>query len=242
MSFDNMTVSLDEFIGYILEKWKMLAVIIFICIIFSVGAAAKVGGKIVIPTSEEYISLKEEEAYYEEYIDHSIVMKMDPTNIYERTVFLSNVQEESQLRDYIEGGAVFEKFEEDIPVKYLLELVSWNQQDVSGKAEIIIRHNNKEQCDSLSEYVAGCVRSYDENTEVFVGSSKSVADESVSKSQLWWRNRLDNVKGSLEYATAGCTIEVNSMAAGIFGIAFGGFLSVIILFFDFLFCERKGIA
>lgn len=240
MSLDKITVSLDDFIGYILKKWKLFAAIIFICVLCSVGIAAKAGGQILIPTSEEYIQLKEEKAYYEEYIDHSIVMQMDPTNIYERTIFLSNVPEVIQLQDYVEGGDVFEKFEEDIPVKYLLELVSWDQDEENSKAEIIIRHCDREQCGILAEYVAGCVSSYDETIEVFIGSEKSVADEAVSKSQLWWRNRLDNVKGLLEHATAGCTIEVNSVVAGVFGIVFGGFLAVVILYFKFLLFERKG--
>lgn len=78
---ERYTVSLDDFIKYLIKKWYVIVV----CVILGIGTFAvsvfMFGQKIVIPQSDKYAGLKEEEDEFEKYIDNAPLMKIDATNV-----------------------------------------------------------------------------------------------------------------------------------------------------------------
>lgn len=235
MSLERMTVSLDDFLKYLLKKWKMIVICVMAGAIISVVLTSIQGGKIEVAASEEYLNLKEQELSFEDYIDNSIIMKMDPVNIYEKTLFVEKISDRNSLKDYIQSEEIWTEFDQEIPVKYYTELISWNENETVDRIELEIRHSEELSCDGLAEYVADQIRQFDNNLEVTIGSRRTIIDEDVSDIQMWYWNRLNDIQGQLEINAAGCTIEVSVLMAGILGVLTGSLLAVIILWLKFLF-------
>lgn len=238
MSIERMSVSLDDFLKYILKKWYIVIVCIIVsCVLFGISTIA-FGNKIEVPASEEYLYLKEQEKSFQEYIDNSIVMQMDPVNIFEKVVFIENILNVERLKDFVESGNVWKSMEDTLDVKYLSELLSWEKVENTEIVEVKIRHSEKEQCEELTEYIAEQLRKEDENITVTVGSLRTVIDETMANRQTWYLNRLEDVKGQLEYTAMGYVIEVTPMMIVAIGILFGGLLVTVALFLAFLFNNK----
>lgn len=236
MSVERMNVSLDDFFCYLIRKWYMIAGSIFVSSIIFCTATIVFGQKIEVPPSEEYLYLKEQEASFQDYIDHSIVMKMDSVNIYERTLFLKNISNKEVLKDFVESGSVWENNKEDIAVQYLTEILSWEEN--IDTVEIRIRHNNEVECGKYAEYLAEQLRHVDDSLEISMGQQRVVVDEAMAKRQTWYINRLNDIQGQLEYTAMGYTIEVSITTALILGVLFGGFFAFVVLFCFFLFDNK----
>ena len=86
-----MTISLEEFIKYLLKKWKMMVSVMLIVTAIFTGATFFVGNEISVPHSEEYLYYEQEVEYLKSYMEKSILMNLDPTCIYERTLFIKNI-------------------------------------------------------------------------------------------------------------------------------------------------------
>ena len=96
---EKFTVSLDEFIKYLMKKWKIVLTVILLVTVSFVFSAAFLGNKITIPPSEEYENLKEQEKSFETYIDNSPLMKIDSTNVYERIIYVSKIVDREPLKN-----------------------------------------------------------------------------------------------------------------------------------------------
>lgn len=238
MTIESMSVSLDEFLGYLLKKWIFVVVCVVLGILFAVVGAKLCGNEIVVPPSENYEELKKQEAYFEDYIDHSITMKMNPLEIYETTIFINEATDRNALKDYIESGFIWDDYETDISVRYLIELLIWQEWEASGFIELKVQHSEKSGCEQLTKYVAEQIQVFDKNAVLTLGQQKAVIDESVSDVQMWYINRLQDIKGQLEYTASGCVIRVSNVVAA-FGALSGGFINVIVCFA--LFLSKKKI-
>ena len=239
MTVKTMSVSLDEFVKYLLKKWIVIA----LCIVFCTSAAA-VGAKVcgnefVVPASENYEDLKTQEAYFEEYIANSIVMEMNPLEVYERTIFINHVSDRNTLKDYVESGQIWKNYETEISTSYLVELITWQEWENSGCSELKIQHSEENGCEELSLYIEKEIKQFDENSEVTVGQQRTVIDESISDVQMWYTNRLRDVKGQLEYTASGCVIGVSNAVAAVFGALSGGFIGTVICFSMFFFKMKE---
>jgi len=236
MSLERMSVSLDDFFQYLIKKWYFIVGSILVSGIVFCVVSNVYGKRIEVPPSEEYLYLKEQEASFQDYIDHSIVMKMDTVNIYERTLFVENISDKNCLKDFVESGNVWGELTESIKVQYLSEILTW--EDIDGNAEIRVRHNDEIQCGKYAEYLAEQLRKSDDAAKVSIGEQRIVIDESMANRQSWYINRLKDVRGQLEYTAMGYTIEVSMVTAIILGVTLGGAFSIMGLFCTFLFNNK----
>lgn len=230
----DMSVSLDEVLKYLLKKWKFLVV----CALLGGGIAtvtAKVmDNSIVIPQSENYVELKEQEAEFLDYINNSIRMKMDPLNVPERTLFIDNISDRNTIKDYIDSGEIWRASEQTIPITYLTELTSWGDNRTVKSLELKVQHYDEEECGQFAEYLARQIKAFDSTVDVTVGVQRTVIDKSLGERQLWYLNRLQDIQGQLEYTAQGCIIEVSETVAIAFGTLLGGICAVTLAFFLFL--------
>lgn len=239
MFSERMSVSLDDFIKYLLGKWKYIFVCVMVCMIFSCVSARLSGNKIVIPPDEKYADLKEQEEYFEDYINNSVLMDMNPLNIYEKTIVIDDVSDRDALKGQIDSGEIWKKSDETLPVQYLAELVTWDERTASQAIEIKVQHSEEAECVKLADDLVQQIRAFDHKAEVTVGETRTVIDKSVSDEQMWFVNRLQDIKGQLEYTASGCIIEVSYVVALILGIFLGGLMSFIILFCMFLWKQNR---
>ena len=238
MSLERMTVSLDDFLKYLMKQWKVIVFFVLLGMAFAVGATALLGTKIEILPSEEYADLKEQEESFEDYMENSIVMQIDPMNVFEKTIFIKNVSDQDALKDYLSSNDLWSQYTQSISSKYLREVVSWEENSESENIELTVCHSDETSCGELSEYIADKIQQYDENAEVRVGTQRVTMDEEISDNQMWAIDRLNDIKGQLEIVSAGCTIEVSRVTAMILGILIGGLLSIILLWAKFLMKEN----
>ena len=102
MTKEMKSVSLDEFLNYVMKKWMTIIICVILGCLFSVMGAKICDNTITVPADEEYSELKEQESYFENYMDDSLIMKMDPFNIYERTIYINEFKDRNALKDYVE--------------------------------------------------------------------------------------------------------------------------------------------
>lgn len=232
MSVERMSVSLDDFLKYLIKKWYIVITFVLVCCIIFCSVTVIIGKKIEVPPSEEYLQLKEEEDSIQHYLENSIVMKMDPVNIYERILYVSDISDKIVLKDYVWSDETWSEFVNSDVVQYVWEIVTW--EEVGKDMEITIRHSGSTECSEFSEYLAEQIRKEDENVKVVVGEQRTVTDEAMATRQIWYLERLEDIQGQLEYTARGYTIEVTLGTSIVLGVFTGGLLAIVALFCAFL--------
>jgi len=233
-----MTISLEEFTKYLIKKWKMVLVIVLACTALFVGATRITGEEITVAPSEEYLYYEWESANLEDYLKNSVLMQMNPTTIYERTLFLENISEKELLKDYAASTELWSEIESERNKNYFYELLTW-QEDEAGNVQLILRQVTEEECLKFAEYVKEKLENYDTAVEVTVGEGRIVKDEELQDKQLNMYSNIDYSKSLLLDAQAGYTIKVNVAAAAVTGVLTGAVLSIVILILSFLFRRKK---
>ena len=225
MTSENRTISLDEFVKYFLKKWKVAAICIVVFTVAFVAMTKIVGGEISVPHSEEYLYYEKESAWLENYLETSILMQMNPTEIPEVTLFLETDMELKYIKDYVLSKEIWEDFQTDRTKDYLYELLTWQKKD----AAVIVRHVTKEECLETAEYIREKLQKYDVNMQITVGELRVVKDEELQEEQLRWYDRIEYSNSLLLEAEAGYTIEVNVIAAAATGVLTGGMVSLVLV-------------
>lgn len=221
-----MTISLEEFIKYLLKKWKMMISVILIVTAVFTGSTFFVGNEISVPHSEEYLYYEQEVEYLKSYMEKSILMNLDPTCIYERTLFVRNIADKAILKDYVDSSEIWQKFETERAKTYIWQLVNWKETDTADAVEIKIRHATSEECMECAEYLKLELGKKDASAEIIIGAETVSVDEELAKEHLRWYDRIEYAESLLLNAQAGYTIEINKMAAVIVG-AFAGCVAAI---------------
>lgn len=234
-----LTVNLDDFIKYVLKKWKLMAIIVIICGGIFVGGAKMFGQKIVVQPSERYMELQEQKTAIEEYIENSIFMRIDPMNINQRVIYIKDFSDRDMLKDFVISGAIWEDMKETIPEKYLTELVVWNESEHIETVEIKISHAESEKCDEYAEFLLEKLQNFDKKADILLGTKFTVSEEAVMKEQRRQYKLLDDINSELEYTAAGYTIEVSMIAALIVGGIFGVLLALSLLFAMYMIWEKR---
>lgn len=241
MAVEKLTISLDDFMKYMILNWKrILVVIISTGFLFVLGAKI-FGQKIVVEPSERYLELQEQKSALEDYVENSLFMKIDPMNINQRVIYIKNISDRELLKDYIVSGEVWGDIRKEIPSKYLIELVSWNEQDTGETVEIKVSHAEPEMCDKYTEFLAEQIRYFDEKVNVTVGAKFQISEEAVMKEQRRQYKLLDDIDSELEYTAAGYTIEVSLLMSAVVGCMFGMLVTVIVSLFLFIIQEKTKI-
>ena len=226
MAAEDITISLEEFGKYFLKKWKIAVLLVFLCTGIFCGAVKILGEEISVPHSEEYLYYEQESAWLEKYMEESVLMQMNPTNIPEITLYLEDSSDIQSLKDYILSNSIWEELETLRNKRYFYELLTWNEGE---KASISLRHVTEDECREAAEYLEKKILAYDANINVTVGELRTVTDEELQDEQLRWYDRIDYSKTLLLEAEAGYTIRVNIIAAAATGILTGGILAVSVL-------------
>lgn len=235
---ERFTVSLDDYIKYIMKKWMIMVGCVLLFVILFALSATMLGKEIVIPPSEEYLELKEQEASFASYIENSPVMKINATSVHESIVYISNISEMNSLKNHIESGTVWAQLNDEMFRQYFSDLVTWYDNG-NQIVEIKIQHHDEQQCGEIARYLSEELRKYDVNLDVLQGDLRVASDESIADVQSWYKNRLDAIEGQLEYARAGYTIEAGLPVAIVTGALVGGLTAIVALFFGFLINHRK---
>lgn len=239
MSSENMSVSLDDFIKFALKKWKPVVALMLLCGILTTISFVLSDGKIEIAPSEKYLELKAEEASFMEYEEASILIQMDSANVYETTLYLEHISDMVALEDYVTTGSFWTE-ESRIPApKYLAELLTFEKDEEKDTAKLHVWHSEKEKSAKLAHYVEEQIELYDSEIEIRVGKEHVIMEPSVADVQEWLANRLQDIRGQLEYAQAGCVITVHPVAALVLGAVLGMLLSVVFVFAYFVVYNRK---
>ena len=147
-----MTINLEEFLQFYLKKWKVVGSIIGISIVLFVAAAFFVGDEIVVPHSEEYLKYEQELEWHESYLEESILMNLNPTCIYQRSIFIKSSSDMDLLKDYVMSAEIWTNYKTDWSKKYISELLRWNQTE-NENVEIVLRHASSEECEDTAEYL-----------------------------------------------------------------------------------------
>ena len=229
---EKYTVSLDEFVKYIICKWKVTVVYVVLFVVCFLTSAFFLGEKIEISPSEDYIVLKEEEAVFEKYIEEAPIMKVDPNNIHQRIVYLSNITKRDSLKNYVDAGTVWENLEDEIFKTYSWDHVTWSD---SGEqtAEIKIQYYDAQKCENLANYLAEQIQVYDSEVEVLVGDAHTTTDGFILDVQSYYTDHLRATRGELEYVGAGYTIETSLPISVMVGVLAGICVSIVHLFVSF---------
>ena len=216
-----MTVNLEEFIKYLIKKWKMVCVItVLVTVCFAAGAMF-LGEEITVPHSEEYLHYEQELEWHESYLEESILMNLDPLSIYERTLLLRNISDYEVLKNYAVSSEIWEEYETARSKKYISELVQWIETEDSNTIELQLRHATEEECLSAAEYLQKKLQAKDLSVEIIIGAEKIVVDEKLQEEHLRWYDRIYYVNSLLLDSQAGYTISVNKPIAVITGVLTG---------------------
>lgn len=231
---EKLTINLDDFMKYMFLNWKKILIsIITVGVFFGFGARI-FGQKIVVEPSERYLELQEQKSTLEDYIENSLFMKIDPMNINQRVIYIKNISNRELLKDFVVSGEVWEDIKNEIPSKYLIELVSWDESDIGETAEIKVIHAETEKCDEYTEFLAEQIEKFDEKVNTVLGTTFQVSEEAVMKEQRRQYKLLDDINSELEYTAAGYTIEVSMLASVFTGCLLGAFISAAVLLFLFV--------
>lgn len=236
---ERYTVSLDDFIKYIIKNWKTLVACMVIAVVLFASSTIAIGKKIVIPPSEEYLELKEQEASLSVYIENAPIMEIDSTCVQEIVLYVSNISDREALKNHFDSGSVWTGFEYSHYLYYIMELITWADGSVAQSAEIIINHSEEKQCAFMAEFLSEKIHEFDENVEVLIGTQHIKNDEYFAEVQSWYKNRLEAIEGQLEYSRAGYTIEASLPVAIATGALVGGFVAIVMLFCGFLFNRKS---
>lgn len=235
---EKYTVSLDDFIRYLMKKWIIIVACIVLGVVSFVLSASLLGEKIVIPQSEKYASLKEEEAAFEKYIANAPLMKMDSTNIYERILYLSNITNREALKNFVDAGVAWENWSDENFKVYFSDHITWKDGEQQS-AEVEIWYYDDQECEKLTEYLAEQIKTKDSQVEILLGDPHIINDELTSDTQHWYINRLHAIQGELEHTAAGYTIETSLPIAAVVGAMAGVAAAIVCLFVTFLYREQR---
>lgn len=232
------TISFEEFLKYMLKKWKMTAVVIaVVTACFAIGAMF-FGEEITVPHSEEYLRYEQELEWHKSYLEESILMNLDPLSIHERSLFLRKFSDKELLKNYALSSEIWEDYSTKWSKKYISELVSWNENQDSDTVELVLRHATEEECLDAAKYLEKKLLEKESSVEVIIGAERIVTDEKLQEEHLRWHSRIYYVESLLLESQAGYTLKVNKVAAVITGVLTGGILS---LFFGLVsFTIRRG--
>ena len=226
MSEDKVTISLEEFCGYLIKKWKMVLVIVIVSIVLFAGGAKAFGNEITVPHSEEYLHYEQELAWHESYLEESILMNLDPTCIFNRSLYLRNISDAELLRDYIVSVKIWDELETERSKTYISELLVWGMDAETKTATVRLRHGTSEECLEWIEYLKEKIVEFDPNIEVIIGEEEITKDEELQEEHLRWYSRIDYVNSLLLDSQAGYTIKVHPVAAILTGAIAGMILSL----------------
>ena len=240
MQIEKMTISLEEFLAYLLKKWKIIAVIVFACVGIFAGTAKMFGGEISVPHSEEYLHYEQELAWHESYLKDSVLMNIDPTSIYQRTVLLRNIADREVLRTYVTSLEIWDDFQTEWVKTYFPELVTWTDLEVTGTVELTLRHATSEECLEAAEYLQEKIVEQDEQAEIIIGAEKIVTDETLQEEHLRWYSRIDYVNSLLLDSQAGYTLKVSMPAAILTGALAGGVFAIFMLLLCYIVKGKSG--
>lgn len=233
-----MTISLDDFIKYFIKKWKIAAVMIIACVALFAGATKLLGEEISVPHSEEYLYYEKESAGLERYLENSVLMQMNPTDIPEITLYLEKSADPEALKDYMISKNIWTEFESERNKDYFYELLTWQEKE-DGQAEVLLRHVTAEECLEAAEYLKQKCEEYDPEVQVTIGQLRAVKDEELQDEQLRWYDRIEYSKSLLLEAEAGYTIKVNVAAAVVTGAIAGGLLACVLVLLMYMAGRKK---
>lgn len=234
-----MTVNLEEFIKYLIKKWKMVCVItVLVTACFAAGAMF-LGEEITVPHSEEYLHYEQELEWHESYLEESILMNLDPLSIHERTLLLRNISDYEVLKNYAVSSEIWEEYETARSKKYISELVQWIETEGSNTIELQLRHATEEECLSAAEYLQQKLQAKDLSVEIIIGAEKIVVDEKLQEEHLRWYDRIYYVNSLLLDSQAGYTISVNKPIAVITGVLTGSVLSIFVGLISYMIIRGK---
>lgn len=235
---EKITVSLDEFLKFLFGKWKIVLTIIIINILLFSGSAKVFGNEISVPHSEEYLHYEKELEWHKSYLKESILMNLDPTCIYNRTLFVRNISDMDLLKDYVVSAAIWEDLQTERVTTYISELITWDMASDSETVMIRLRHATSEECLEWIEYLKSKILQFDSSLELIIGEEQITIDENLQEEQLRWYSRIDYVSSLLLNAQAGYTLKVHPMAAVLTGALSGSLLSVFLVLVIY-FVKRK---
>ena len=229
MNFDRITISLEDFVQYLLKKWKVIVAIVGVCVVLFAGTAKMLGGEISVPHSEEYLYYERDLAWHESYLENSVLMNLDPTCIYQRAIILRNISDVEVLHNYVTSSGIWEEFDTEWSKLYFTELVKWEATEEGNSIRVVMNHATSEECLDAVQYLEEKIKVKDPQVETIIGEEKVVVDEKLQEEHLRWYSRLDYVNTLLLEAQAGFTLKVSFIAAGITGAFAGGIFSVFML-------------
>ena len=239
MAFENVTINLDDYIRFIIKKWKIALALILGCAVVFAGATKIFGNEITVPHSEEYLYYEKSLKWHEEYLEESTLMSANPTSIYVETILLKNISDADLLKNYVTSVDIWEDHETERVKKYYPELVGWETNDLTGTVEVTMRHATEEECQTAVSYLIEKIEAFDRNVEVIEGASKVVVDEKLQEEQLRWFDRIEYTNSLLLDAEAGYTIRINMLAAAITGGIVGSVATVLVTLILFLIKRNK---
>lgn len=223
---EKVTISLEEFLSYLIKKWKMILAIVIVSIVLFAGGAKAFGNEITVPHSEEYLHYEQELAWHKSYLEDSILMNLDPTCIFNRTLYLRNISDMDLLKDYVKSLKIWDELETDRKTTYISELVTWGSGAEKETVAIRLRHATSEECLEWMEYLKSKILKFDSNVEAIIGEEEITIDEHLQEEQLRWYSRIDYVSSLLLNSQAGYTIKVHPLAAMLVGAITGMVLSL----------------
>lgn len=241
MCIQDMQIDLEEFISQILKKWKMVVIITALSVGTFLITVLSFGERIEVPHSEEYLYYEDALERHLRYVDDSVLMKLDPTCFYEKTLFLRNIEDKELMENYVCSTEIWEDLKTDYVKKYLPELIVWEESEDKETIKVTLRHKTSQECEEWAEYLKEQINAYDDRVEVSIGFEKVLADEDVQLEQLRRYTRTDHIKGLLQEARAGYTIEISIPVTLITGVIFGVVLSIFIILIQSILKNMKRV-
>ena len=236
---ERMTVSLDDFLKYLIKKWKTMIIFIMVFALLFAASVKTLGEKIIIPPSEEYLKLKEQESSIGGYIENAPMMEIDAMCVPEIVIYLSNISDREALKSHFDSGYIWSGFEYEHYLYYIMELVTWKDANVEESTEIIVRHPKETQCVLMAEFLSEKICEFDKEAEILIGKVHINGDAEIAEAQRWFKERFNAIEGQLEYARAGCTIEASLPVAIMLGALVGGVVGTVALFCGFLLYNKN---
>lgn len=238
MTSEKLTISLEDFTAYYVKRWKTALITILACMALFAGMTKVTGKEISVPHSEEYLYYEQESKWLEDYLERSALMKLNPSEIYEIPLFLDQISDKEQLRNYTASKELWDQMETDWDKTFLYELLTW-QETEEGTVQLLVRQKTEEECMAFAAYVKERLEANDGGLRVTVGKIGVTRDENLQDEQLRWYDRIDYSKSLLLESQAGYTISVNLTAALLTGALTGGILSVVIVLVSFVIRRNK---
>ena len=236
---EKLTISLDEFVKYLVKKWKMVCAIVVICVGLFAGTAIMLGEEIHVPHSEEYLHYEQELAWHEDYFEKSILMNLDPTSIHQRELLLRNITDKEILKNYAVSYEIWDEFETSWDKTYISELVVWNENETDGSVSLTLKHATTEECLEAAEYLKAKLLQKDSSLEVIICEEKIVKDDKLQEEHSRWYDRMYYVSSLLLDSRAGYTLKVSVPAAVVVGALSGGVFAVVTAVGTYLWEQRR---